>query len=122
MARKKSVYFKLKETREFMEIGGSPVPGITLRQVLRGHTGYINRIAWSPDRQYLASPSEDNTIRIWDVERGECVAILKGHENRVFCVAWSPNGRMLASGSGYPSGFAESTDNTVRIWRTRATC
>jgi hypothetical protein len=32
------------EVEEFMEIGGSPVLGITLRQVLRGHIGTINRI------------------------------------------------------------------------------
>ena len=40
MARKKP---EKAEVREFMEIGGSPVPGITLRQVLRGHTDTINR-------------------------------------------------------------------------------
>ena len=59
------------EVEEFMEIGGSPMPGITLRTILRGHTGQINRIAWSPDGRYLASPSDDRTIRIWDVEREE---------------------------------------------------
>lgn len=40
--------------KDFLEIGGSPVPGLTLRHVLRGHKGVINRIAWSPDGSYLA--------------------------------------------------------------------
>jgi WD40 repeat protein len=61
------------EVPTFTEIGGSPVPGLTLRHVLRGHTGGINRIAWSPDGHYLASPSDDKSLRIWDVERGECI-------------------------------------------------
>ena len=33
------------EVEEFMEIGGSPAPGITLRQVLRGHMDAIPFVA-----------------------------------------------------------------------------
>jgi hypothetical protein len=62
----------------FTEIGGSPVPGLTLRQVLRGHTDWIGRIAWSPDGTYLASPSEDSTIWIWDARSGACVRTPRG--------------------------------------------
>lgn len=91
----------------FKEIGGSPVPGLTLRHVLQGHTGQIGRIAWSRDGRYLASPSEDKTIRIWDVQQGECVAILEGHKSTVIAVAWSPENYQLAS---------SSSDGTIRIW------
>ncbi len=52
------------EVKDFVEIGGSPVPGLTLRHVLRGHGYYINWIAWSSDGKYLASASNDKTIRI----------------------------------------------------------
>jgi WD40 repeat protein len=45
--------------------------GVKLVRTLRGHTGTIGRIAWSPDGRTLASPSHDKTIRIWDVETGE---------------------------------------------------
>jgi len=86
------------EVEEFMEIGGSPVPGITLRHVLRGHTDEINRIAWSPDGRYLASPSTDTTIRIWDVEHGKCIKTLKEPKNAMVTdVVWSPIGGKLAS-------------------------
>src|ERR1051326_3355369 len=87
------------KAEEFTEIGGSPVPGITLRQVLRGHTNAITRIAWSPDGHYLASPSYDKTIRIWNVTSGQCVQTLKGHNGIINTVAWSPNGQILASSS-----------------------
>jgi WD40 repeat protein len=95
------------QATDFTEIGGSPVPGLTLRHVLRGHTGWITRIAWSPDGSYLASPSADNTIRIWDMRSGACMRILKDHTDMIYSVAWSPDGQRLASASG---------DNTLRLW------
>src|SRR5215211_6735046 len=77
----------------FTEIGGSPVPGLTLRHVFRGHTGEMRRIAWSPDGAYLASPSADQTIRIWDLLSGACVHTLEGHSDTVNNVAWYPDSK-----------------------------
>ncbi|MGB9180209.1 MAG: GTP-binding protein [Pyrinomonadaceae bacterium] len=98
---------KKPQATTFTEIGGSPVPGLTLRHVLRGHTDWIARIAWSPDGSYLASPSNDETIRIWDARTGACVRTLQGHSDKVISIAWSPEGQRLAS---------TSTDKTIRLW------
>lgn len=103
------------EVEEFMEIGGSPMPGITLRHVLRGHTAKINRIAWSPDGRYLASPSEDRTIRIWNVEHEKCINILKPNMDIVVtCVEWSSDGQRIAFGGlGGDLGIWESKNNQM---------
>ena len=43
----------------------------------QGHTGAVNSVAYSSDGTQLASGSDDNTVRIWDVASGECRATLE---------------------------------------------
>jgi WD40 repeat protein len=81
-----------------LRVGEEPVPGVRLRCVCRGHEGAIGRIALSPCGRYLASPSKDKTIRIWDTNDGKCLEVLKNKESDHYCVAWSPDGTQLASG------------------------
>jgi small GTP-binding protein len=82
-------------------------PGVKLFRTLRGHTGRICDIAWSPDGKFLASASEDRTVCLWNMDLGKPVHIFSGHEDRVYTVAWSHDGRKIASGSA---------DYTIRIW------
>lgn len=37
-------------------------------RTLLGHSEGLSDIAWSGDSKYLASASDDKTIRIWDVD------------------------------------------------------
>jgi small GTP-binding protein len=89
----------------FTEIGGSPLRGLTLRHVLRGHTATIHRVAWSPNGLDIASASTDGTIRIWDARRGAYLRTLGQHTAKpernaaIFGVAWAPSGQFLASAS-----------------------
>jgi protein HIRA/HIR1 len=65
---------------------------------LRGHSGDILDLGWSPDDQYLASSSVDNTVRIWNMlNMPESIAVLKGHTGLVKGIAWDPIGILLLS-------------------------
>src|SRR5688500_10648236 len=81
--------------------------GANLVRILRGHTGGIGRIAWSPDGKTVASPSFDKTVRLWEVETGTLIRTLVGDPSLVLSTAYHPTGDTLASGSG---------DNTVKLW------
>ncbi|KAH8752251.1 vegetative incompatibility protein HET-E-1 [Diaporthe sp. PMI_573] len=76
-------------------------------QTLEGHDGRIRSIAISPDGRWLASGSDDKTVKIWDVATGACKQTLVGHDDWIQSIAISPDGRWLASGSD---------DKTVKIW------
>ena len=72
---------------------------------LTGHTSTVWGLAWSPafpshlnsddapgrSHSYLASCSQDCTIRIWQrtaQHKWECVLVLGGHERCVYSVTW----------------------------------
>merc|ERR1711936_1468249 len=85
---------------------------------LQAHSKEIYTIKWSctgpgtanPNANLvLASASFDSTVRLWDVERGDCLHTLTRHKEPVYSVAFSPNGKYLASGS---------FDKCVHIWST----
>ena len=40
-----------------------------------------------PDGRRVVSGSEDNTLKVWDVATGKCVATLEGHSDHVRCAA-----------------------------------
>ena len=36
-----------------------------------------------PDGRRVVSASDDNTLKVWNIETGECVATLEGHSQPV---------------------------------------
>lgn len=115
------------------------------RHVLRGHEHVVECVAFAPPSvgsltpqpaasaparrtdaasvaaarsgRYVASGSRDKTIRVWDVENGECVMVLTGHDNWVRAVAFLP---MPDAAPGAPAPapllVSVSDDKSIRVW------
>lgn len=73
---------------------------------LKGQLKGINDVLFSPDGEFIATASDDASIRLWTPD-SEFVRNITGHSDRVVCLAFSPAGDRLASGAG---------DGDIRIW------
>ncbi|OTA95499.1 hypothetical protein M434DRAFT_393726 [Hypoxylon sp. CO27-5] len=72
---------------------------------LKGHSSSVTHVVFSPDGQWLASGSQDATIKLWlgEVEHWK----LEGHSGSINHLAFSPDSQLVASAS---------KDKTVKVW------
>ncbi|BAY62896.1 protein kinase [Calothrix brevissima NIES-22] len=83
-------------------------PNCTLLGILSGHAWAVLTVAFSPDGKILATGSDDNTIKLWQVNTGQVITTLLGHSWSVVAVAFTIDGTMLISAS---------RDRTVKLWQ-----
>jgi WD40 repeat protein len=81
-------------------------------QVLKGHTGIVNAVAYNSTGGTLASASDDATVRLWAAARCD---VLGPHDSQVTQVEWLPGSdAVVVSGS---------MNGLIRVWDTsRAEC
>ncbi|MFB0561087.1 MAG: WD40 repeat domain-containing protein [Candidatus Lokiarchaeia archaeon] len=56
---------------------------------------------------FALSGSGDKTIRLWNVETGECIKTSEAHKSGVGSICFSPNGGFALSGGW---------DNNIKLW------
>ena len=67
----------------------------------------IRDLSFSPDSAWLAVASDDDEIKVVNVENVQEIKTLKGHEGGVKSIAFDPKGEYLASAGA---------DRSVRLW------
>jgi len=72
-----------------------------------GHASRVTACAVTPDGRRVISASEDQTLKVCDLETGVLLATLKGHAKSVTACAVTPDGRRVVSAS---------TDRTLKVW------
>jgi WD40 repeat protein len=75
---------------------------------LKGHTGIVTSVAFSPDGKRILSGSwGDDTLRVWDAGKGSEIRTLTGHADATRSASYSPDGKRIVSGS---------EDTTLKVW------
>ncbi|KAB2620248.1 transcription initiation factor TFIID subunit 5 [Pyrus ussuriensis x Pyrus communis] len=102
-------------------------------RLMAGHLSDVDCVQWHVNCNYIATGSSDKTVRLrdvqtgecvrifigyrngaimmWDLSSGRCVTLLTGHTSCVWTLDFSGDGSLLASGSA---------DCTVKLWDVTA--
>ena len=72
-----------------------------------GHKNSVRSVAITQDGKYIVSGSDDETIKLWDIQTGKEVRSFEGHTDIVRSVAITPDGKYIVS---------VSNDKTIKLW------
>lgn len=58
-----------------------------------GHTGRVRSICTDPTGQWIASGSDDLTVKVWEISSGRCLSTILV-KDAIMSVTWNPNKTM----------------------------
>ena len=69
---------------------------------LRGHTGDVYTVAFSPDGRWVSSAGEDSTVKVWDSHTGKLIRSYRGHTGLVNSLAFRLDEQLGARADATP--------------------
>lgn len=93
--------------------------GYGKRFAAKGHDKLIVGVAFSPDSQFVATASGDQTVRVWNALTGKEASVFRGHKESVHCVVFSPDGKLIASGAANYKDPDIKHGGEVLIWNIK---
>lgn len=75
-------------------------------RTFRGHSDEVRCVVFHKPSERLVSASRDTTLRVWNVDTGECIHVLRGHVKSVEYIASFGPSFVVSRGK----------DSSIRIW------
>ncbi|CAJ1009989.1 putative WD domain, G-beta repeat [Leishmania naiffi] len=68
-----------------------------IREVPGSRTAELNSLSLSPDGRFFVTGGNDRIVKVWDYDRGECIAVGLAHSCSITKVRVSPDGKKIVS-------------------------
>lgn len=92
-------------------------------QRIYAHRDTIANLEFSPDGALLATASRDQSVKIWDIDKGVLVTSYVDLGDRIQDIEFSPDGEYLLIGLGeagnFPDGSDNPADSSAYLWDLR---
>ncbi|OMO72185.1 hypothetical protein CCACVL1_17902 [Corchorus capsularis] len=79
----------------------------SLKHALYGHQKPVFTVSWSPDDSQLLTCGQEEVIRRWDANSGECLHVYEKSGIGLISCGWFPDGKGI---------FAGMTDRSICLW------
>lgn len=84
-----------------------------------GHTNWVRCARMCNDESIISSCSDDKTMKLWNIQSGQCIHTYKDQNSYGVNLAWHPSGCYIALGTSQGSVklYDVRTHNLVQYYR-----